>query len=181
MNINTDGIESEKGKELAQFAALCLEIFSEGIEAEIVNTKEAYAFTVSIADGHPTINPLESNGDIYLMMLEIVNNPLHHHTISKSVIFGTFSQGWAAPVTAKDIADDIAPSEHPERMRTRLINLLTYDGDNAAAMTLRGRKAKDAMEGYDAIVSYNEAQGSLLDAMRECVSAAMTTHRNSQN
>ena len=75
--------------------------------------------------------------------------------------FAILTAGWAAPITDNedDARNEIAPSQHPERIRVRL--LCYCDTDGMMHSSIRFGDSREVV--YDS----GKAQGSLAEAMHE--------------
>lgn len=105
-------------------------------------------------DGDNKIVKIREHGDVY----ELLDNSDSAKIAKVSDFIAVLTCGWASPITKNgDDDDDLAPSQHPERRRVRLLVLASKNG---VASVLRFSDKPDE------IVSDNgQARGSLADAV----------------
>lgn len=107
-------------------------------------------------DGIDTIVKVKDDGDVY----ELLDNSDSAKIAKVSDFIAVLTCGWASPINRDDDNDDdpVAPSQHPERRRVRLLVLASKSG---VASVLRFSDKPDE------IVSDNgQARGSLADAVQ---------------
>ena len=73
--------------------------------------------------------------------------------------FGLVTTGWAAPIAEHD-ADDVKPSQHPERVRVRLFSFCDTGGRITTSLRFANKEGEVT---YDE----NEARGAMRDAMSD--------------
>lgn len=96
------------------------------------------------------------HGDVY----EMLESDIAHATASFADAITLVTCGWASPITEGQSEDEqIAPSEHPERRRVRLVVTATREH---TASVLRFSDDWD-----NPITDEGHARGSLADAVRE--------------
>lgn len=88
--------------------------------------------------------------------LEIIAFEADHEMLTGYEFLGLETSGWAAPL-AGDESREVAPSQHPERRRVRMVSVL----DRTMRLT-----SVLGFEGDEKIVSNQGGQGTLADAMR---------------
>jgi hypothetical protein len=97
-------------------------------EGDNFSMKQAKAFAVEVGG---TIRIIGTHGDVYELLESLSNRKL----LATDVAVGVETCGWACPI--KEGVDDdeqIAPSQHPDRRRVRLISLVTRKYEMASAM-----------------------------------------------
>jgi hypothetical protein len=97
-------------------------------EGDNFSMKEAKAFAVEVGG---TIRIIGTHGDVYELLESLSNRKL----LATDVAVGVETCGWACPIK-EGVADDeqVAPSQHPDRRRVRLISLVTRKYETASAM-----------------------------------------------
>lgn len=73
--------------------------------------------------------------------------------------FAVLTAGWAAPITDDDDGDEIAPSQHPERIRVRLLCYCDTEGMMHSSIRFG--------DGREVVYDSGKARGSLAEAMHE--------------
>ena len=101
----------------------------------------------------PWCKVIAEDADIYEMLADISNVAKLHEAGFKS--FAVSTCGWAAPI-ADDEDMDTPPSQHPERVRVRLVTLL-HNNKMGSAIHFQGKEEIT----YDT----GNAQGSLRSAL----------------
>ena len=103
----------------------------------------------------PWCKIIAEDADIYEMLADISNVEKLHEAGFKS--FAVSTCGWAAPIDKDgDYDDDTPPSQHPERVRVRLVTLL-HNSKMGSAIHFKGKEEIT----YDT----GNAQGSLKSAL----------------
>jgi hypothetical protein len=113
-------------------------------------------FAVDYVRGEvPAIRQVAEDSDIYGMLEDTFNAVLLFDSGYNG--FAIVTTGWAAPIN-KDDVDEIAPSQHPERKRVRLMTMM-HNGKMGSSIRFTG----------DETVTYDEgnAMGSLASAMQD--------------
>jgi hypothetical protein len=95
-----------------------------------------------------------SHGDVY----ELLESPFATVTASMADLVAIVTCGWAAPITSDEDTSELAPSQHPERRRVRLVVCATREH---TASVLRFSDDWD-----NPITDEGHARGSLADAVR---------------
>lgn len=114
----------------------------------------------------PWCKVIAEDADIYEMLADISNVAKLHEAGFKS--FAVSTCGWAAPIADDDDDMDTPPSQHPERVRVRLVTLL-HNSKMGSAIHFKGKEEIT----YDT----GNAQGSLksaLEVFNELVKAMYT-------
>jgi hypothetical protein len=114
----------------------------------------------------PWCKVIAEDADIYEMLADISNVAKLHEAGFKS--FAVSTCGWAAPITDDDDDMDTPPSQHPERVRVRLVTLL-HNSRMGSAIHFKGKEEIT----YDT----GNAQGSLksaIEVFNELVKAMYT-------
>jgi hypothetical protein len=122
--------------------------------------KKAKMYGIVVEDGTVKETVLiAEHGDIY----ELLGSKKSLTTLieAKDIqLIALLTQGWAAPVKQNE-EDEIAPSQHPERVRVKM----TLIGNSATQYS----SVLD-MDGKDEIVySYKQGEGSLADAFSDFI------------
>jgi hypothetical protein len=115
-------------------------------------------FAVDYVRGEvPAIRQVAEDSDIYGMLEDTFNAVLLFDSGYNG--FAIVTTGWAAPINKDDDADnEVAPSQHPERKRVRLMTMM-HNGKMGSSIRFTGDKT----------VTYDEgnAMGSLASAMQD--------------
>jgi hypothetical protein len=118
--------------------------------------KDAKAFAVEVGG---SIRIIDTHGDVYELLEELANQKL----LDTDVAIGVESCGWACPIQeGVDDEEQVAPSQHPDRRRVRLISLVTRKFDVASAMGF-------ADTPDEVITDAGTARGALADALLHSV------------
>ena len=108
-------------------------------------------------DGDNKIVKIREHGDVY----ELLDNSDSAKIAKVSDFIAVLTCGWASPITKNDDGDDdddhLAPSQHPERRRVRLLVLASKNG---VASVLRFSDKPDEI-----VSDSGNARGSLADAV----------------
>ncbi len=116
----------------------------------------AILFAIDYVRGEvPVIKQISEDTDVYEMLADTFNAVMLYDTGYSGFAISTV--GWAAPITTEE-DEEIAPSQHPERKRVRLMTLC-HRGQMGS--TIRFKDEKDVT--YD----QGNARGSLASAMRD--------------
>lgn len=117
----------------------------------------AVLFAVDYVRGEvPVIRQIAEESDVYEMLDDTLNAILLHETGYSGFAISTV--GWAAPIKEGDDGDEIAPSQHPERKRVRLMTLCNR-GQMGSSIRFKGEQ--------DVTYDQGNARGSLASAMRD--------------
>lgn len=114
-------------------------------------------FAVDYVRGEvPAIRKIAEHSDVYEMLDDTFNAVLLLDSGYNG--FAVVTCGWAAPIRKDDDADEIAPSQHPERRRVRLMTMC-HNGKMGSSIRFTDEEA----------VTYDEgnAMGSLASAMQD--------------
>lgn len=126
------------------------------------------ALLVSVTDGLFGIelsDPL-AHGDVY----ELIESDASLELAKRSAFIAIVTCGWAAPIRANDDDDDeVAPSQHPQRRRVRLVVLASR---SSVASVLRFSDTPD-----ETVTDEGKATGSLADAILKLM-AQSASHLN---
>jgi hypothetical protein len=144
---------------------------AERVESEVNNTLGfdiKQALLVSVTDGLFGVHlsaPL-THGDVY----ELLESEASLELAKRSEYVAIVTCGWAAPIRDNDDDDDdaVAPSQHPERRRVRLVVLASR---SSVSSVLRFSDTPD-----EVVTDAGKATGSLADAIHQLISK---TVRNS--
>ena len=142
---------------------------AERVESEVNNTigfDIKQALLVSVTDGLFGVHlsaPL-THGDVY----ELLESEASLELAKRSEYVAIVTCGWAAPIRDNDDDDAVAPSQHPERRRVRLVVLASR---NSVSSVLRFSDTPD-----EVVTDAGKATGSLADAIHQLISK---TVRNS--
>jgi len=131
--------------------------------------KFAFCFCLTIKPDSgeiPEFEVLANHPDIYHMLEVLPRQLAVAQKIANGFVFGTFTQGWGAPVE-KDDDDDIPPSESPNRKRVMLVHMISAFGEQTTAM-----KLEDVEE---IMTQTGNAGGNLSDALINCAVVASQT------
>jgi hypothetical protein len=143
---------------------------AERVESEVNDTLGfdlKQALLVSVTDGLFGVHlsaPL-THGDVY----ELLESEASLELAKRSEYVAIVTCGWAAPIRDNDDDDDaVAPSQHPERRRVRLVVLASR---SSVSSVLRFSDTPD-----EVVTDAGKATGSLADAIHQLISK---TVRNS--
>lgn len=95
------------------------------------------------------------NGDVY----DLLSDEYSLSVAKDSEYIAVLTCGWAAPFVSDDEGDEIAPSQHPQRRRVRLVIVANPKG---VASILRFSDDRDNI-----VTDEGNARGSLADAVQE--------------
>ena len=121
---------------------------------------ELYALTFD-TNGAVSVELITSNGDVY----DLIDNAIDNKSTEGLDGVAVLTCGWAAPLPKGETADDddrVAPSQHPERRRVRLVICANREG---VASVLRFQDTPDEIT-----TDEGSAKGSLADAILALVS-----------
>ena len=120
---------------------------------------ELYGLTFD-TNGGVSVELITSNGDVY----ELIDNAIDNKSTEGLDGVAVLTCGWAAPLPKADDDDDdqVAPSQHPERRRVRLVICANREG---VASVLRFQDTPDEIT-----TDEGSAKGSLADAILALVS-----------
>jgi hypothetical protein len=133
----------------------------QAVAEKVGNTFElptARLFAVDYVRGEvPAVRQVAEDSDIYSMLEDMFNAVLLFDSGYNG--FAVVTTGWASPIDKEnDANNDIAPSQHPERKRVRLMTMC-HNGKMGSSIRFTG----------DETVTYDEgnAMGSLASAMQD--------------
>lgn len=116
----------------------------------------AILFAVDYVRGEvPVIKQISEDTDVYEMLDDTFNAILLHETGYSG--FAISTTGWASPITSEE-DEEIAPSQHPQRKRVRLMTLCNR-GQMGSSIRFKGEQ--------DVTYDQGNAKGSLASAMRD--------------
>ena len=144
---------------------------AEKVESDINSTLGfdlKQALLISVHDGEYGVElsaPL-SNGDVY----ELLESDASLELAKRSQFIAIVTCGWAAPLANDDDDDNqVAPSQHPERRRVRLVVLASR---SSVSSVLRFSDTPD-----ETVTDEGKAKGSLADAILNLM-AQSVSHLN---
>jgi len=111
-----------------------------------------------LENGEREMELLASNGDVYQLMNRISESPKTKKALKNFQLIALLTAGWAAPIKEED-EDNIAPSQHPDRIRVKMTLLGNTVQQYSSTLTFSG---KDEIM-YD----YMNANGSLAEGFEE--------------
>ena len=121
------------------------------------NEKRAKFYTVNVDElGDVSVEFASENGDVY----ELLENPLVK-TLARTPstqFIALLTCGWAAPLPENDDDDEVAPSQHAQRRRVRLVVVASKD---SVASVLRFQDDDE-----NTVTDQGKARGSLADAVK---------------
>ena len=112
--------------------------------------KRAQMFAVEVGG---TVRIIGTCGDVYQLLEETETKKL----LATDVAVGVETCGWASPTTS-DEANEVPPSQHPDRRRVRLVTMVTRKFEVASAMGF-------ADTPDEVITDSGTARGALADAL----------------
>lgn len=116
----------------------------------------AVLFAVDYVRGEvPVVKQIAEEQDVYEMLDDTFNAILLNETGYSGFAISTV--GWASPINNNE-DDEIAPSQHPERKRVRLMTLCNR-GQMGSSIRFKGEQ--------DVTYDQGNAKGSLASAMRD--------------
>lgn len=110
---------------------------------------KAHIFAVQ---GNGDIRTIVTAGDIYDALDEVASKPL----AEGDLVLGCETTGWASPITDDDDGE-IAPSQHPQRRRVRLVALVSRKYEMASALGFA--------DDDEIVTDDGQARGTLADAL----------------
>lgn len=130
----------------------------ESLTTDPFNLGKSILFAVDYVRGEvPAIKNIDEQGDIY-EMLDDTLNAVRLFSMEYNG-FAVVTTGWAAPIDKdNDDNNEIAPSQHPERKRVRLMTMM-HNGKMGSSIRFTDSET----------VTYDEgnAMGSLASAMQD--------------
>jgi hypothetical protein len=143
-----------------------LKILSEYIHDAVdpnFNMGTAIAYGVMVNNNLTVqMEQIASNGDIYDMLYD---NPALTSQVKNYDFITIATTGWAAPIKdGNDEDNDLAPSQHPERRRVRLLVSANSHLQFASSISF-----SDDIE--NPVFDYGDARGALAEAVKELIIA----------
>lgn len=105
-------------------------------------------------NNNPTIEQVHSGVDVYQSIEELMDAP---ESLKDYDIFTIATLGWAAPINDGN-DPEIAPSQHPERRRVRVLS-------NTSAFGMVGSSVLFQDDINEPVFDYGNASGALNDAI----------------
>ena len=134
----------------------------------------AILFAVDYVRGEvPAIRKIAEHADVYEMLDDTFNAVLLFDSGYNG--FAVVTCGWAAPIGKDDDADEIAPSQHPERRRVRLMTMV-HNGKMGSSIRFTDEEAVTYDEG-NAMGSLASALQDMHDVVRALKSASINNER----
>ena len=133
----------------AEFAEM---VISEQIQGDF-SLKRALFFAVNETDEGVALVLASEHGDVY----ELIDNDDSRAVAQVSDYIAVMTCGWASPIARGDDDEQVAPSQHPERRRVRLMVFANKDG---FASVMRFSDTPD-----ETITDDGQARGALADAI----------------
>jgi len=126
------------------------------------DSKYAKVFGVMLNDNLDIqFEPIKAGADVY----ELINDsPEVFAAVNEYDLITIATCGWAAPLD-KDNNNEIAPSEHPERRRVRL--LATANSNSQFGSSVSFNDNPD-----ETVFDYGDAKGALANAIMELINTA---------
>jgi hypothetical protein len=152
-----------KTLEEKQFAGI-IEKINSAVNYEF-DSKFAVVYGVIIdKDLSITMEKIDAAGDVY-DLIDVDNTTLMSQVNNYDMIT-IATCGWAAPITSDDDEDnDVAPSQHPQKRRVRLVTSANINGQSGSTILFQ-----DDIE--NPVYDYGNAKGSLADAITHVLSVA---------
>lgn len=111
-----------------------------------------------------TMEKIDANGDVY-DLIDVDNTTLMSQVNNYDMIT-IATCGWAAPIDDDDDDDNsVAPSQHPQKRRVRLVTSANVDGQAGSTILFQ-----DDIE--NPVHDYGHAKGTLADAITHVLSVA---------
>ena len=130
-------------------------LISEQLKGQF-DLKRAMFFAINETDDGVALVLAGEHGDIY----DLLDSDDSRAVAKVSDYIAVITSGWAAPLPTSDSDDaEVAPSQHPERRRVRLMVFASKDG---CASVMRFSDAPD-----ETITDDGKAQGALADAIMD--------------
>ena len=128
------------------------------------DASKAEAFGITLDDDYSVkITPIASNIDIY-QLLSYDTELRKNVKLYDAITFATC--GWAAPLDKdNDENNDVAPSQHPERRRVRLLTTANTNYQFGSSISF-----KDTPN--EPVFDFGNARGALADAITELIDSA---------
>ena len=124
------------------------------------DSKYAKVFGVMLNDNFDIqFEPIKTGADVY----ELINDsPEVFSAVNEYDLITIATCGWAAP---NDDNKEIAPSQHPERRRVRLLTTANTNSQFGSSISF-----KDTPD--EPVFDYGNARGALADAIMELINTA---------
>jgi hypothetical protein len=135
----------------------------------------AILFAVDYVRGEvPAIRKIAEHADVYEMLDDTLNAVLLFDSGYNG--FAIVTCGWAAPISKDDDDDnEVAPSQHPERRRVRLMTMM-HNGKMGSSIRFTDEEAVTYDEG-NAMGSLASAMQDMYDVVRALKSASIKNER----
>ena len=146
-----------------QFAGI-IEKINDKVNFEF-DSKFAVVYGVNVDDDlDVTMDKIDANGDVY-DLIDVDNTTLMSQVNNYDMIT-IATCGWAAPIDNDDDDDNsVAPSQHPQKRRVRLVTSANVDGQAGSTILFQ-----DDIE--NPVHDYGSAKGTLADAITHVLSVA---------
>jgi hypothetical protein len=127
-------------------------LISEQLEGDF-SLKKALFFAINETDEGVAMVLAGEHGDIY----DLLDSDDSRAVAKVSDYIAVITCGWASPIARGDDDEEIAPSQHPERRRVRL---MVFAGKDGWASVMRFSDTPD-----ETITDDGNARGALADAI----------------
>ena len=146
----------------------------ESLTTDPFNLGKSILFAVDYVRGEvPAIRKIAEHADVYEMLDDTFNAVLLFDSGYNG--FAVVTCGWAAPIRKDDDADEIVPSQHPERRRVRLMTMV-HNGKMGSSIRFTDEEAVTYDEG-NAMGSLASALQDMHDVVRALKSASINNER----
>lgn len=130
------------------------------------DSKYAKVFGVMLNDNLDIqFEPIKTGADVY----ELINDsPEVFAAVNEYDLITVATCGWAAPIDKHNHLDDqnkIAPSQHPDRRRVRLLTTANTNSQFGSSISFNDNPDEPVFD-------YGDAKGSLTDAIMELINTA---------
>jgi len=128
------------------------------------DSKYAKAFGIMLNDNLDIqIESIKTSADVY----ELINDsPEVFAAVNEYDLITIATCGWAAPLNKdNDENNDIAPSQHPERRRVRLLTTANTNSQFGSSIAFNDNPDEPVFD-------YGNARGALADAVMELINTA---------
>jgi hypothetical protein len=129
-------------------------LISEQLEGDF-SLKRALFFAINETDEGVAMVLAGENGDVY----DLIDNDDSRAVARVSDYIAVVTCGWASPIAQDDDDEQVAPSQHPERRRVRL---MVFAGKGGWASVMRFSDTPD-----ETITDDGTARGALADAIMD--------------
>lgn len=128
------------------------------------DSKFAKVFGVMLNDNLDIqFEPIKTGADVY----ELINDsPEVFAAVNEYDLITIATCGWAAPLNKDNDEDnEIAPSQHPEKRRVRLLTTANTNSQFGSSISFKDNPTEPVFD-------YGNARGSLADAIMELINTA---------